>query len=340
MQTDARLVDARGHGDQAAARVLGQAAAVPRAARERAGGAVERQVVEPDVHQETQALADLLEDASGNRGLALGQRQVVEEPARVLDGLAHHVGDGPPRDLHAERLGPQARAPAGRARPLGHELLDLRARVLGRALAVPALERLDDALEAAVTLAVQDDVADRLLQLGPRSLQGEAVAPGQHLERLAEVRRLAPGPRRQRALLERARRVRHEPLRIDLVARADAAALRARAVGVVEREHPGLDLREGDAALRARQALGEGRGRGFVVGDLDGGYSVGETQGRLQRIGQPRAEVLAHDQPVDDNVDRVLALLVELDLLAELADRAVDANARVPLALEIEEELL
>src|SRR4029434_2529242 len=157
------------HSDKGGADLRGQADALPLAARQRTGGAVEGQVVEADVHQEAEALADLLEDAPGDRGLALGQRQVVEEPARVLDSLAHHLGDGPTRDLDAERLRPQARAPAGRARPLGHELLDLGAGILGRALAVPALERLDDALEAAVALAVQDHVADRLLQLGPRS---------------------------------------------------------------------------------------------------------------------------------------------------------------------------
>src|SRR5207247_7214304 len=38
--------------------------------------------------------------------------------------------------------------------------------------------------------------------------------------------------------------------------------------------------------------------------------------------------------------DRVLALLVELDLLAELANGAVRADAREPLAPEIEKQLL
>src|SRR5439155_68428 len=45
-------------------------------------------------------------------------------------------------------------------------------------------------------------------------------------------------------------------------------------------------------------------------------------------------------EAVEDVVDRVLALLVELDLLAQLARDAVDAHAREPLALEVEEELL
>src|SRR5207245_844992 len=53
-----------------------------------------------------------------------------------------------------------------------------------------------------------------------------------------------------------------------------------------------------------------------------------------------RAEAVAHDETVDDHLDRVLALFVELDLLAELADGAVHPDAREPLALEVEEQLL
>src|SRR4029450_8135041 len=142
--------------------------------------------------------------------LALGQAEAVEERGSVLDGLSHHFGDRPPRDLDAERLRPQTRAPAGRARALGHELRDLGPRFLRRGLAIAALERLDHALEAAVALAVQDDVAHGLAQLGPRSLERELVALGKHCEGLPEVRGLAPRPRRQRAILERAGRVGEE----------------------------------------------------------------------------------------------------------------------------------
>src|SRR5207244_30525 len=72
--------------------------------------------------------------------------------------------------------------------------------------------------------------------------------------------------------------------------------------------------------------------------DLD--HAVGQAQRGLERVGEPRAEAVAHDETVDDHLDRVLALFVELDLLAELADGAVHPDAREPLALEVEEQLL
>src|SRR5439155_368124 len=129
---------------------------LPLAARQRAGRPVERQVVEADVHQEAEPLADLLEHAPGDGRLPLGQREGVEERAGVLDGLPHDVRDRAAADLDAERLRAQPRALARRAGTLGHEQLDVGPRLVRRGLAISALERLDDALESAVALAVQD----------------------------------------------------------------------------------------------------------------------------------------------------------------------------------------
>src|SRR2546430_6264056 len=152
-----------------------------------ARGPVEREVVEAHVHEEPEALADFLEGPSGDGGLALGERQGVEEDGRALDRERDDVGDRAAPDFESERLTAQARPPAGRAGPLGHELLDLRPRLFGGRLAVPSLERRDDALEAAVALAVEDHVPHGLPELLPRRIEREPVPLGEHLERLAEV---------------------------------------------------------------------------------------------------------------------------------------------------------
>src|SRR5206468_1372233 len=68
------------------------------------------------------------------------------------------------------------------------------------------------------------------------------------------------GPRRQRALLERALGVRHQALGIDLPAAAETRARLARAVGAVEREHARRHFRERDSTLGAGQALREEHG--------------------------------------------------------------------------------
>src|SRR5256712_5962873 len=366
MQADRGLVQDIEDADQARSDLRGETYALSFSARQRAGGPVQGQVVEADVGEEAQALADLLQHAPRDGRLPLAELERAEEAPRVLDGEAHDVRDRLAGELQPERLRAQARAAARRTRALGHERLDLAARVLGLRLAVAALEHLHHALEAAVAVARQDDVAHGLLELGPRLVERELVALGQGGQRLLEVGVLAPRPRRQGAGPQRAVGVRHQPLGIDLEARADAAALRAGAVGVVEREHARRHLGERDAALRAGEALGENHGLGgwevvrartapprpprsrggatsvtiarrhwFDLHD-----AVGQAERGFQRVGQARAEPVLDDEAIDDDVDRVLALLVEVDLLAQLAHDAVDAHAREALALEIEEELL
>jgi len=79
---------------------------------------------------------------------------------------------------------------------------------------------------------------------------------------------------------------------------------------------------------------------GAGTNGLDLDNAVGEAEGGFQGVGEAGGEAIFHDEAVDHDVDRVLALLVEVDVLAQLAHDAVDAHAGEPLALEIEEQLL
>ena len=63
VQADRRLVEHVEHAGQARADLRGEADALALAARQRAGGARQREIFEPDVDQELQPLADFLEDA-------------------------------------------------------------------------------------------------------------------------------------------------------------------------------------------------------------------------------------------------------------------------------------
>ncbi len=71
VQADGRLVEDVEHADSERADLRRQADALRLAARERGRGAVERQVVEPDVHEEATRVGDLAQDALGDLGLAL-----------------------------------------------------------------------------------------------------------------------------------------------------------------------------------------------------------------------------------------------------------------------------
>ena len=66
VQADARLVQDVEHAHQAGADLRRQPDALRLAAGERRRGAVERQVVQPDIHQEAQPRLDLFEDLASD----------------------------------------------------------------------------------------------------------------------------------------------------------------------------------------------------------------------------------------------------------------------------------
>src|SRR6267142_2440986 len=148
------------------------------APRQGRGRTVEGEVLEADVGEKAQALPDLLEHATGDLRIALREGQGVEELPRGLDGEAHDVRDGPPRDLDGQSLRPEARALARGAVAQGHVVLQLLPDLRGECLLVAPLEDGHGALEAVTRLAVQDDVARLLGQLSPGRLEIELVAPG------------------------------------------------------------------------------------------------------------------------------------------------------------------
>ncbi len=125
METDAGLVEDVEHTHEARPDLGRQAYPLPLAPRERGGGPIERQVLEPHVSEEAQALADLLEHPARDLGVPLRERQRVEELPRRFDREAHHIGDGAPRDLHGQRLRTEPGTLTGRAVPERHEMLEL-----------------------------------------------------------------------------------------------------------------------------------------------------------------------------------------------------------------------
>ena len=136
VQADGGLVEDVEHAHEARADLGGQADALCLAAGERRGGAREREVVKAHVHQEAQALHDLLHDASANELLALREPERAEELERLAAAQAAHVIDGLVAHRDGEHLGLQARAVARGARHLVDVLLETRAELLVGGLAV------------------------------------------------------------------------------------------------------------------------------------------------------------------------------------------------------------
>src|SRR3546814_5402043 len=101
------------------------------AARERAAGAIEVEIIEPDIVEEAEPFEDFLEDALGDlvllRGEIGGER--LKEGERIDHRETGDAGDVAHRDLDRERLGLEAGAVA--------DLAGLRGLVFAQFLAHP-----------------------------------------------------------------------------------------------------------------------------------------------------------------------------------------------------------
>ena len=93
VQADARLVEHVEDADQARPDLGREPDSLRLAAGQRAGGAVEGEVVQPDVDQEAEALVDLLEHPNGDLLLARRQLERAEEVGGVADRERATLGD-------------------------------------------------------------------------------------------------------------------------------------------------------------------------------------------------------------------------------------------------------
>ena len=111
VQPDRRFVQHVQHADQPGADLGGQPDPLRLAAGQGRRRPVQRQVVQPDVEQESQPGVDLLEHPFGDHPVALGQDQAGEERGRVLDRHRGEFGDvlsAQLRVLDADRAGSRA----------------------------------------------------------------------------------------------------------------------------------------------------------------------------------------------------------------------------------------
>ena len=113
----------------------------------------------------------------------------------------------------------------------------------------------------------------------------------------------------------------------------------------VEGEHPRLDFADREVAFGARQTLAEQTLWLLAIGIRHQHEALAESKRRLDRVRQPRAvrvtvlTALQHDA-VDHDLERMLLHLVERDVLAQVADAPVYADAREAAAARGHEQLL
>ena len=268
MESNGWLVQHVEHPGEPRADLRGKADTLALAARQRAGGAGEREVIEADIVEEGEPLADLFQDALGD--LVLLRRelrgQFLEPRSRLPDRHLGDLADMQPVDLDRERLRLQPVALARLA-----ELIRLVARQLlrhpGRLGLAPApLDIVDHALERlrgrvaahAVVIgesdlvlarAVQHHVAELLGQILPRLGHELAIGAGQRFQRLLVIGRGSgcARPGRDGSACEAQTLVGHDQLGLEEQLGAEPVAFGAGAVRIVEGEEAGLDLLDGEA---------------------------------------------------------------------------------------------
>ncbi len=284
-----------------------------------------------------------------------------DRPFQKRERLAHaHQGelvDVALADGDGEARGLEPCPLALRARPVRHVLLDLLADLLRLGLREAPLQVLDDAGEARVVVAhaplvvavaerdallagaVEEQVPVLLGHVVPRHRGVHAERLGDALEHLLEPAERELPVRQQRALVDADGAVGHHQAGVDLLREAETVAGRAGAVRAVEAEDARLDLGQRDAAVDAGELLAEGERAPVVAGEFHVDEAVGEGGGGLDGVGEPPPQALLHHEPVDDDGDVVLELLVELDVLLELAHLAVDLDAGEAVGAQLLEQL-
>ncbi len=121
VQPDGRLVQDVEDANETCADLRCEPNPLSLSARERSGGSVEREVVEPDVEQEVEPFLDLLDDSFGDLTLTRAQIQRGQEVGRSVDRERTHLGDvqlamrtGGERHRTGNRLQPRTTAAPGR----------------------------------------------------------------------------------------------------------------------------------------------------------------------------------------------------------------------------------
>ena len=349
MKADGRLVEHVKHAGQIGADLRGETDALAFSARQCRRTSPECQISDTDIVEEMQPIANFAQDAARDERLAIAQLELVEHADRLRNWQVDVLRDRPALDPDRAALRFQPLAAAGRARTkrairlevlllepgaffvapaqVRHQpfepgaeriLLPARFALLPRTVRITASTR--------TSRAEKQDVPNLFGQ--PAEGQGEIDTEGaaQGCERLANQFAIPLRPGSDRSILQRQRLVWHKARGIEVVHGAKPLAVRTRAVRRVEGEGPGRHLRHADAAVGACEP--PGKQAIAAVERVDDDDVVGEVQRDLDRFGQPAFDAGFQDQPIDDDLDRVVAPAIQLDVFVERAKLAVDPDFR------------
>ena len=358
VQADGRFVQDVQDADQLAADLRGQTQALRLSTRQRCGGARERQITQPDIQNELEPLIDLAQDLFTDRALRLGHpaRQSGKERCSLIHRHVRHLTDVETGKLDSQRLRLQPPSVAARTFPLQHEPFILLLHGLGGRLLVPARQKVDepfpmileDVIGAlgvfpvdgdAFPVAVQDDVHRSRRQVAYFLLPIVAPIPKRLDDKILAERGSGKKPGDLNGSFHQRPVAVDDHVHIRFKLKTEARAGRAGAIRRVEREQPRLDFLDTVAADRAGECAGEKvQLASSKVQKFENVISF--LQRQLDGIEEPRALPRIDDDPVDDELDRMFAVLVHRrNGVVHAVLGTVDAVALEPLAVDVLDEL-
>src|ERR1700730_18329203 len=258
VQANGRFVEHVKNAAQLGSDLRGEADALAFSARERGSRAAERQVAQSDVVQELQAFGDFVHDATGNGQFPARQFDL----ARGIEGAGNRktreIGDRHAVHFHSQAFRTQTLAVAHRTFGGRHEIEQVLAigigsggfEILFEVAENPEKSCLPFALAFTLRLAVEQQVLNLVGKFLKGRRQVETVGLHNQLDAANQVLRCRP--RSQAAIEYRLRPIDNYFGRIEIVAAFEAVAFGTGSIGTVERERSRLQLRNADAAIRAR----------------------------------------------------------------------------------------
>ena len=282
VQTDGGLVQDVHRTHQGTSQGRGQVDALGFPARKGRGGAIERQIPQPHLAQETDPPADLRQNARGDLLLILRQGKGIEEFAQPIQRPVHQFGEAAAAHPDIAGLRPQPLAVAHRA--YGLSPIACQHDAVVHLVAVP-LEHGKEVVDAfEVFRAVPQLVFLLGREFAIRRVDGKSGALGGIDHRLLPQPHFFAPPRGYGLLIDRKRGVGHHQCRVDAHHLSVSFAFGAGAQRVVERKQVFGRFDKIDAVGAKRIGKRPDRSRaGFrylhrsMAFIKSGGYRVGQT---------------------------------------------------------------
>ena len=364
VQANGRLIEHVQRAHKTGADLAGKANALRFSTSKGARRARQRQIVEADIEQETEAGVDLFHDALGNHAISLAELEAHQELCGLADAHIAHFGDVlvVDRDGQAGRL--QSSAATCGTRHEAHVALVLLAAPVALGSLMAALDPRDDTFvgsgigagTAVAILVFHGHVAIDAMQhdlhlLGvhraPRRIDVDLVDIGDRFDHAIEVLRVRRTPRSDCTAGNRQVRVGHDEVGVDLKGGAKAVARRACAIGRVKREVTRGELFETGAAVRTGQVLAERErvlGLAVFANDLDFGHAIGQLERGFEAVGESTLDALAAHETVDDYLDGVVFVtrqaLIAFEELDDVDEFGIDTRTHVSLPSKVFEQRL